>query len=113
MPSYNGKLNHYSRELGRNMTDAERHLWSKLRMQQLKGFQFYRQRIIGDYIVDFFCHRAKPVIEVDGSQHYSDEIARADRKREEYLQNHGLRVLRFTDTEVLNNIEGVIENIKM
>ena len=93
------------------MTDAERHLWSKLRMRQLKGFQFYRQRIIGDYIVDFFCHRAKLVIEVDGGQHYSDEMAQTDRKRDEYLQNHGLRVLRFTDTEVLNNIEGVIERI--
>jgi very-short-patch-repair endonuclease len=80
-------------------------------MRQLKGFQFYRQRIIGDYIVDFFCHRAKLVIEVDGGQHYSDEMAQTDRKRDEYLQNHGLRVLRFTDTEVLNNIEGVIERI--
>ena len=111
MLSYNGKLNHYSRELRKNMTDAERHLWSKLRMRQLKGFQFYRQRIFGDYIVDFFCHRAKLVIEVDGGQHYSDEMAQTDRKRDEYLQNHGLRVLRFTDTEVLNNIEGVIERI--
>ena len=55
------------------------------------------QRIIGDYIVDFFCPRAKLVIEVDGSQHYSDEMVEADRKRDDYLKNQGLKVLRYID----------------
>ena len=93
------------------MTDAERRLWSKLRLEQLKGRRFYRQRIIGSYIVDFFCPTEKLVIEVDGGQHYSGEILEADKIRDIFLQNHGLRVLRFTDTEVLNNTEGVLENI--
>jgi len=108
---YNRNLKRYSSELRKNMTDAERHLWSKIRMRQINDCQFFRQRIIGDYIVDFFCPRAKLVIEVDGSQHESDEILEADRKRDEYLQNQGLTVLRFNDVEVLNNIEGVVENI--
>ncbi len=61
--------------------------------------------------MDFFCPRAKLVIEVDGSQHSSDEIAAADRKRDDYLENKGLKVLRFNDYEVLKNIEGVLEII--
>ena len=93
------------------MTDAERYLWTKIRMKQLKGYQFYRQKPIGDYIVDFFCPRAKLVIEVDGSQHYSDETTEYDRIRDEYMRSLGLRVLRFTNTEVMKNIEVVIESI--
>ena len=93
------------------MTDAERYLWTKIRMKQLKGYQFYRQKPIGDYIVDFFCPRAKLVIEVDGSRHYSDETTEYDRIRGEYLTSLGLRVLRFTNNEVMKNIKGVIESI--
>jgi very-short-patch-repair endonuclease len=92
------------------MTDAEKFLWSKVRMKQLNGYQFYRQRIISDYIVDFFCPRAKLVIEVDGGQHYSGKTAEADRIRDDYMRNLGLKVLRFTDTDVLTNVEGVVES---
>jgi very-short-patch-repair endonuclease len=63
---YNTKLKKYSQELRKNMTDAERLLWSKLRRKQVKNFQFYRQRIIGNYIVDFYCPSSKLIIEVDG-----------------------------------------------
>jgi len=108
---YNNNLKIYSRELRKNMTDAERRLWSTIRMKQIDSCQFYRQRIIGDYIVDFYCPRAKLVIEVDGGQHYSDEMVEMDRKRDDYLKNLGLKVLRFSNTEVLNNIEGVVESI--
>ena len=73
---YNTKLKKYSQELRKNMTDAERLLWSRLRRKQLNNFQFYRQRIIGDYIVDFYCPRSKLIIEVDGGQHYQDEGAK-------------------------------------
>ena len=93
------------------MTNAERHLWAKIRMKQLKGYQFYRQKPIGDYIVDFFCPRVKLVIEVDGSQHFSDEMTEYDRIRNEYLSSLGLRVLRFTNTDVQTHIEGVVESI--
>ncbi len=112
MLPYNGNLKQLSRELRKNMTDAERHLWAKIRMKQLKGYQFYRQKPIGDYIVDFFCPRAKLVIEVDGSQHFSDELTEYDRIRDEYLSSLGLRVLRFTNTDVLTHIEGVVESIE-
>jgi len=108
---YNNNLKIYNRELRNNMTDAERRLWSTIRMKKINSCQFYRQRIIGDYIVDFYCPRAKLVIEVDGGQHYSDDMAEVDRKRDDYLKNLGLKVLRFSNTEVLNNIEGVVESI--
>ncbi len=108
---YNDNLKQYSRKLRKSMTDAENLLWSKVRLRQLNGCQFNRQRIIGNYIVDFFYLRAKLVIEVDGSQHYSAEALVADRKRDRYMKKRGLRVLRFTDTDVLKNIEGVVERI--
>jgi len=112
MLPYNENLKQRSRQLRNNMTDAERRLWAKIRMKQLKGYHFYRQKPIGDYIVDFFCPRAKLVIEVDGSQHSSDETTEYDKIREEYLASLGLKVLRFINTEVLKNIDGVIEKIE-
>jgi len=81
-------------------------------MKQLKGYQFYRQKPVGDYIVDFFCPRAKLVIEVDGSHHLVGETIEYDRIRDEYLSSLGLRVLRFTNADVLTHIEGVIESIE-
>ncbi len=111
MLPYSRNLKQYSRQLRENMTDAERHLWAKIRMKQLKGYQFYRQKPIGDYIVDFFCPKAKLVIEVDGSQHFSGEMTEDDRMRNEYMSSFGLRVLRFTNTDVLTHIERVIESI--
>ena len=110
MLPYNKNLKQPSRQIRGDMTDAERHLWAKIRMKQLKGYQFYRQKPIGDYIVDFFCPRAKLVIEVDGSQHSSDEMTEYDRIRDEYLSSLGLRVLRFTNTDVLTHVEGVVES---
>ena len=109
---YNRNSKQPSKQLRKNMTDAERRLWAKIRMKQLKGCQFYRQKPISDYIVDFFCSRAKLVVEIDGSQHFSDEMAEYDRIRDEYLSSLGLRVLRFTNTDVLTHIEGVVEKIE-
>ncbi len=109
---YKAKLKQPSRQLRDNMTDAERRLWAKLRLNQLKGCRFYRQRPIGDYIVDFFSPRAKLVIEVDGGQHSSAETTEYDRLRDDYMSSLGFRVLRFTNTDVLKNTEGVIERIR-
>ena len=89
------------------MTDAEKRLWSKIRMRQMGGYQFYRQRAIGNYIVDFYCPKAKLVLEVDGGQHYSDEQIEIDKKRSSYLNKLGLKVMRFTNLDVLNNIDVV------
>jgi very-short-patch-repair endonuclease len=111
MVLYNQNLKRFSKELRRNSTDAERRLWSKLKLRQLNGFQFYRQRIIVNYIVDFYCPKAKLVIEVDGGQHYYGKTQEKDLKRDVYLRSIGLKVLRFSDREVLTNIEGVGECI--
>ncbi len=108
---YNGNLQPLARELRKNMTDAERFLWSKVRLKQVAGHQFYRQRIIGDYIVDFLCPKVRLVVEVDGGQHYADENMAAERERDGYLKDLGLTVLRFNNGEVLGNIEGVVETI--
>ena len=112
MLPYNRNLKQYSRQLRENMTDAERQLWAKIRRKQLKGCQFHRQKPIGDYIVDFFCPRAKLVIEVDGSHHLVGETLEYDKIRDEYLSSFGLRVLRFTNTDVLTRVEGVVESIE-
>ncbi len=111
MVLYNHNLKQFSRELRKNSTDAERRLWSKLRLRQLNGLQFYRQRILVNVIVDFFYPKAKLVIEVDGGQHYSGKIKINDLKRDQYLKSIGIRVLRFSDRDVLTNIEGVVESI--
>ena len=83
------------------MTDAEKSLWSKIRGKQLNGRHFYRQKIIGDYIADFYCPKAKLVIEINGGQHYSDEGKEEDSLRDEHMARAGIRVLRFSDREVL------------
>jgi len=111
MLGYDRKLKQLSQQLRENLTDAEKQLWTKIRMRQLKGYRFYRQRPIGDYIVDFFCPRAKLVIEIDGSQHLVGETIEYDRIRDDYLSSLGLRVMRFNNNDVLTNIEGVIERI--
>ena len=108
---YNTRLRTHSRQLRKNMTETEIRLWSKIRRRQLKGCQFYRQRIIGNYIVDFYCPRARLVIEVDGGQHYGGREAGADAARDAYMAEHGLRVLRFSDREVFDNTDGVLEKI--
>ena len=93
------------------MTDAEKLLWSKLRAKQLKKCQFYRQKVIGNYIVDFYCPEAKLVIEIDGGQHYSEPGMVRDAESDCHLANLGLKVLRFSAREVFENTEGVLERI--
>ena len=93
------------------MTEAEKLLWLKLKYKQLKGYQFNRQKPIGNYIVDFYAIKANLVIEVDGEQHYTNEGKQKDRIRDEYMNSVGLKVLRFSDIDILKNIEGVVMTI--
>jgi very-short-patch-repair endonuclease len=93
------------------MTDAERRLWSRLKMKQVSGYQFYRQKIIGNYIADFYCHKLKLVLEVDGGEHYSERKAQYDRNRDKYFESLGLNVMRFSNLEVLKNMDSVLEQI--
>jgi very-short-patch-repair endonuclease len=93
------------------MTEAEKLLWSKLKFKQAKGLQFYRQKVIGNHIIDFYCAKANLVIEVDGGQHYTDSSKKSDEIGDRCLNGAGLRVLRFSDFDVLRNIDGVMEKI--
>jgi very-short-patch-repair endonuclease len=111
MLPYDKSLKDYSKELRKNMTDAEKLLWTKIRNKQLKGYQFYRQKIIGNFIVDFYCPKANLIIEIDGGQHYSDEGKQKDAARDDFLKSSGLRVFRFSDREVFENLSGVMERI--
>ena len=111
MLSYNKSLKQVSRNLRRNLTDAESLLWSKIRGKQLKGYQFYRQKIIGNYIAGFYCPKSKLAIEVDGGQHYSAEGKEKDKRRDDYMTREEITVLRFSDREVLGNLDAVLEKI--
>jgi very-short-patch-repair endonuclease len=111
MLPFNKKLKTLARRLRKNMTDAESFLWQRIRRKQLKGRQFYRQKNIGNYIVDFYCPSAKVIVELDGGQHYTQEGIRRDQVRDKYLDSLGLTTLRFSDREVFKNIEGVLERI--
>jgi very-short-patch-repair endonuclease len=111
MKPYNKNLKQVSRDLRNNMTEAEKLLWSRLRNKQILGLQFYRQKPILNFIVDFYCPAVNLVIECDGSQHYTDEGLEADRVRDEALAHLGLKVLRFDNGQVLGEIDGVVEAI--
>jgi very-short-patch-repair endonuclease len=78
----------------------------------LSGAQFYRQKIIGDYIVDFYCPQAKLVVEIDGAQHYEGWGVENDAIRDDYLRAQGLKVLRFSNREVEENMVGVLETVR-
>ena len=103
-PDRYGLLKVYARENRKNMTLAERVLWMSLSKKFL-GHKFYRQHIIGDYIVDFLCHEDGLIIEVDGGYHSEPRQAEDDEIRSRHLENMGFHVLRFSNEEILNNIE--------
>ena len=105
----NEKLTPNSQTLRKNMTKEERHLWYDF----LKDLPvtINRQKVIGDYIVDFYCASAKLVIELDGSQHYEQSGKQQDKIRDEYLISLGIRVLRYSNLDVNRNFEGVCSDI--
>ena len=109
MKPYNKNLTQASRDLRKNMTEAEQLLWSRLRNKQILGLQFYRQKPLLNFIVDFYCPAANVVIECDGGQHFTDEGLEADRVRDEALAQFGLKVLRFDNGQVIGQIDGVVE----
>ena len=111
MLRYNRTNKANARQLRTHMTDSERALWARLRRKQILGVQFYRQKPVGNYIVDFYAPAAKLVIEVDGSQHSAAEGRRKDLQRDRYLTAQGLLVLRFDNLQVLQNPEAVTERI--
>ena len=110
IPKDNSKLNH-ARALRKGMTPQERHLWFDfLRYYPVK---VYKQRIIGSYIVDFYCASAKLVIEIDGSQHYAPPRQAQDTLRTAYLESLGLRVIRFSNADINIRFQAVCEAIDL
>jgi len=98
-----------AREFRRWMTPDERALWSRLKTNQLGGFHFRRQQVIHGFIVDFYCHAAGVIVEVDGDVH--QEQKSADEERDAILKSLGLCILRVTNIEVLENMEDVLKRI--
>jgi|YNPMSStandDraft_2_1061718.scaffolds.fasta_scaffold10426_2 very-short-patch-repair endonuclease len=105
---YNPDLKEHARTLRKNMTDAEKKLWQFLRR---RPEQWLRQRPIDNFIADFYCPSFKLVVEVDGAHHFSDDGKRYDEARTQILEGYGLRVLRFSNREVMENFEGVCQVI--
>ena len=102
----------HSTQLRNELTPAEKKLW--YRFLRTASPQWNRQRIIGSYIVDFFCLKAKLVVELDGSQHYDENgLVEYDKIRTEYLEALELKVLRFTNLEIENNFDGVCRKIQL
>ena len=112
MLRYSQRLTARARQLRLSMTESEHRLWRHLRRKQILGVRFYRQRPIGNYIVDFYAPAPKLVVEADGSQHFSDSGLKRDADRDAFLQAQGIEVLRFTNLEVLGNIGAVAECIR-
>ena len=104
-------LTEHARELRKNLTDAERVLWRILRNRRLLGLKFRRQHVIGPFILDFYCATKGLAIEVDGGGHGEDEQIRYDGRRTAYLQDHGVRVVRFWNHDVLRRTDTVMAEI--
>ncbi len=97
--------------LRNNMTKAEVVLWSKLKGKQLNGLKFRRQCSINNYIVDFYCPELKLAIEIDGDVHAYNSRIIYDKQRQKEIEALGIKVLRYTNTDVVKNIEGVLYDI--
>ncbi len=111
MLSYSLHLKKIAGTLRKRMTETEIRLWNRIRKGQIQNLQFFRQKPIGKYIVDFYCPSRKLVIEIDGSQHYEEEGEKKDKERDAYLNKLNIKVLRCTNLDIYNNLEGVIDTI--
>ena len=101
----------FSRNLRKNQTDVEKILWSKLRGKRFGGIKFRRQQLIGHYIVDFVSFERKLIIDLDGGQHNSDEEKYKDAQRTKWFHSQGFEVLRFWNSEIAGDLDGVLHVI--
>ena len=103
-------LTNIARRLRENATEAEKVLWQRLSRRQMEGFKFRRQQPIGQYVADFVNFKKKLIIELDGGQHkiQKDE----DKKRDDWFEERGFKVLRFWNNDVFENIEGILEVVR-
>jgi very-short-patch-repair endonuclease len=107
----NKELVRNARVLRNNMTRAEIILWSRLRERKISGYKFRRQQPILDYIVDFYCPELKLIIEADGEIHSLNENSEYDRKRDNILKINGYRIIRFTNLEIVTELDSTINKI--
>jgi len=107
--NYNKKLIPRAKKLRKEMTQQEKHLWYDfLRYYPIK---IYKQKVIDNFILDFYCHKIKLVIELDGNQHYTEEGLAYDKERTNILKGYELEVIRFSNSKIDNNFKEVCENI--
>jgi len=109
---YNPKLKELARQLRNTSTKSEITLWTYLKGKQMMGHDFHRQKPVDYYIVDFFCCELMLAIELDGYTHGFEKVYQKDKLKEQRLKELGIKVLRFTDEDVLINIEGVLKMVK-
>ena len=105
-------LTEQARTLRKNMTECEQILWRHIRYQQIQGIQFYRQRVLGCYIVDFYAPSIRLVIEVDGVQHNEKEQQIQDQNRDNYLSSVNITVFRVSNFDIRKNLYQVLEVLK-
>jgi len=108
---YRSNLKLTSQKLRNEMTAAESVLWSRLRKKQLAGMTFHRQKPLLGYVVDFYCAKVSLVVELDGQQHFEKEQRLYDEQRSRELQSLGIRVVRFSNRQVMEELEQVVEQI--
>jgi very-short-patch-repair endonuclease len=109
---YNPKLTAFAKKLRNNSTKSEIKLWQFLKNDKMLGYDFHRQKPIGNYIYDFFCYELMLAIELDGITHQFEETYLKDVAKENYANSVGVHLIRFSDNEVMKDIEGVIRSIE-
>lgn len=109
---YKPHLKELARDLRNNSTLSEIILWKNIKGKQMLGYDFHRQKPLGNYIVDFFCNELMLAIEIDGSSHHVEGAHEKDLKRQQEIEEYGVRFLRFEDASVKSNIQMVIEAIE-
>ena len=109
---YNPNLTKLARNLRNNMTYAEKTVWRELKGKQFYGYDFHRQKPIGNFIADFYCFNLRLIIEIDGISHQDELVRIKDLEKNEYISRIGFHVLRFTDEEILGNWKLIENSIK-
>lgn len=101
----------YKKYLRRNQTEPEKQFWNLVRNKQVRGLKFRRQHQVGKYIVDFYCPSVRLIVEIDGETHASEAGKLNDNIRTRFLQSHGYKVVRYTNREVIGNLDGVYQDL--
>lgn len=110
---YNKNLKLLARQLRNNSTPEEIALWMKLRRNQFMGYDFHRQKPIGNFIADFYCYHLRLIIELDGSGHFTDEeTIRRDKLKDEHIKSIGFKIMRFTNSEVKKDMDCVLRTLE-